>query len=113
MKNKTVLVFVLVTFSSILVHELGHYIGAKVFGFNPQFEVNTKGLFVSYIPRDTPTWKEKEYVISAMGIIGTIPLFLDLVILKDTRMIPIIIMTGIYSVYEIVRRYKIIKKKEA
>ena len=104
------LVFIITAFSSILVHEFGHYIGGQAFGFNPKLEWSKKGLFVSHIPTDSLNWKE--YTISAMGIVGIIPLLFYLLVFKDLSIIPIIIFMSGYSIFEIVLRHKKIKESE-
>jgi len=51
--------------SSYLIHELGHYLPAKIFGWSPSFGASREGLLVRYRP--TELNKRKMYFISFSG----------------------------------------------
>jgi Zn-dependent protease len=54
-----VLVWVAVTFAAVLVHELGHALCARAFGFSPAIELHAMGGATSWLWTRRPRWFER------------------------------------------------------
>jgi len=94
----------------IPLHELGHFIAAKYFDWDPKFEIKKLAFVVKYY---TPVEhnKLKLYFTSFCGILGIVPLLLY-GIFVDLSMFQIILFLISYTGYELVFKRKQIKERE-
>lgn len=98
----TIFMFIPLT---IFLHELGHYIPAKIFGFKPKFQWGISVSRVVYELESTPTLKL--CIVSFCGILGVlavIPLFMLTQDIPLTYMF--ILYNFCYSAYEAIMRYR-------
>lgn len=71
---------------TVPIHELGHYIPSKLFGWKPEIKVVLKGFFVVHQPQN---WTEaKMYVVSFLGIVGVAPFLLYASLFDRTAFFP-------------------------
>ena len=94
----------------IPLHELGHYILAKLFGWNPKFGMNRKGFFVRYTPCETNRKELKLYLTGFFGIIGAIPTTIYVAMFDLGAFFILLFLYG-YTCYELWLKRKYIKKE--
>lgn len=96
----------------IPIHELGHYIFAKIFSWNPKFGSSKKGFCVIYYPNKINGNEKKLILTSFFGVIGIIPFFAYCVfsnlLLNE---LPIIIFLFAYSLFEMLCRWRKLRKR--
>lgn len=95
----------------IPTHELGHYIFARMFGWNPSFHINKNGPYVMYymIIKEN---QNKVIVTSFFGVMGIIPYLLYCVFSNSLlNGLPLIIFLFAYSMFEMISRWRKVKQK--
>ena len=95
----------------LLIHELGHYICASIFGWNPKFGISKEGLQVSYHVHVEAN-KVKMVVTSFFGIIGVIPILLYCVFSASllNHVFLVVLFIG-YSLFETICRYRMVRNR--
>jgi len=95
------------------IHELGHYIFARMFGWDPSFHINKNGLYVMYhvIIKENPN---KVVITSFFGVIGIIPYLLYCLVSNSLlNGLPLIIFLFSYSLFEMICRWRKVNRIES
>lgn len=96
----------------IPIHELGHYIFARMFSWNPKFGINKNGLYVRYYVDDLKRNQTKLIITSFFGVIGIIPFLLYSVFSNSLlNGLPMIIFLFSYSLFEMIYRWRKVNQK--
>lgn len=102
--------FVVIVFH-VLFHEMGHYLAAKLFGFNPKFMIKTRmgvwsGIAVktkTVLPvslDEVPLVAMKVMICGASGCIGVIPIIVASYLLDNMLLLWYVGPLLLYSMFE-------------